>query len=130
MSELLVPPVASFRRLEHGSKAPANAPPTPPSYDFIHNLETVAHGVEGLKGASKVTKEKVVNLIRPVEPPVTYLEILKFIYWSLLVILTQAWRDGKARRLYVPLLKTDFMTHYFVRCIRGSLGFQEADALS
>ncbi|KAL8793355.1 MAG: hypothetical protein Q9195_004033 [Heterodermia aff. obscurata] len=76
MSGLLLPPTASFSRPKHGSKASAYAPPTPPSYDFIDKPESIAHAVDDLKVAAQVVKKKTVNLVRPVEPPVTYLEIL------------------------------------------------------
>lgn len=59
-----------------------------------------------------------VNLTKPTEPPVTYLEMLKFIWWSIMVILTQLWRDLTSGKFYKPLLSTDFMTHYFVSCLR------------
>ena len=58
-------------------------------------------------------KRSLVNLIKPVEPPVTYLEILKFVVWSITVVLTQLWSDVSSGKLYKPLLSTDFMTHYF-----------------
>lgn len=63
--------------------------------------------------AQPLEKRSLVNLIKPVEPPVTYLEILKFVVWSIIVVLTQLWRDVSSGKLYKPLLSTDFMTHYF-----------------
>ncbi|KAI4199277.1 MAG: hypothetical protein LQ350_004737 [Teloschistes chrysophthalmus] len=119
MSGLLMPPDALFARPRFGKKTITYDLPTPPAEradDVFDKPESMAHAVDDLKAVAKATNEKVVkavNLVKPVEPPVTYLEILKFIWWSLLVVLTQAWRDVKARKFYVPLLKTDFMTHYF-----------------
>lgn len=55
-----------------------------------------------------------VNLVKPAEPPVTYLEVLKFLVWGIMVVLTQLWRDLSSGTFYKPLLSTDFMTHYFV----------------
>ena len=59
-------------------------------------------------------KKHSVNLIKPVEPSVTYLEILKFVVWSMLVVVTQLCRDVASFKFYRPLLAPDFMTHYFV----------------
>lgn len=59
----------------------------------------------------------VVSFVKPVEPPVTYLEVLKFLVWSLMVVLTQLWRDLSSGTFYKPLLSTDFMTHYFVSAL-------------
>ena len=58
-----------------------------------------------------------VNLVKPAEPPVTYLEVLKFLVWSIMVVLIQLWRDLSSGTFYKPLLSTDFMTHYFVSAI-------------
>ena len=58
-----------------------------------------------------------VNLVKPAEPPVTYLEVLKFLVWSIMVVLIQLWRDLTSGTFYMPLLSTDFMTHYFVSAV-------------
>ncbi|KAI9715084.1 MAG: hypothetical protein M1812_006202 [Candelaria pacifica] len=58
-------------------------------------------------------KRPFVNLIKPAEPRVTWIETLRFIWWSILVILTQLWRDLSSGKFYKPLLSTDFMPHYF-----------------
>lgn len=122
MSGLLLPPDALIGRPKHGSRSLTFDLPTPPvelADDVIDKPESMAHAVDDLKAVAEVAKQKVVkavNLIKPVEPPVTYLETLKFIWWSILVVLTQLWRDVRSRRFYIPLLKTDFMTHYFVCC--------------
>lgn len=63
--------------------------------------------------AQPLVKRSLVNLIKPVEPPVTYLEILKFVVWSIVVVLTQLWNDVSSGKFYKPVLSTDFMTHYF-----------------
>lgn len=120
MSGLLLPPDELVARPQFESKAITYNPPIPSVGlvdDVFDKPVPMAHAVDDLKAVAKTTKQKVVkavNLVKPVEPPVTYLEIFKFIWWSLLVVLTQVWRDVKSRKLYVPLLKTDFMTHYFV----------------
>ncbi|KAI9695781.1 MAG: hypothetical protein M1836_006047 [Candelina mexicana] len=58
-------------------------------------------------------KRPFINLAKATEPRVTWLETLEFIWWSILVILTQLWRDLSSGKFYKPLLSTDFMTHYF-----------------
>ena len=64
-----------------------------------------------------------VNLVKPAEPPVTYLEFLKFFVWSIMVVITQLWRDLSSGKFYKPLLSTDFVTHYFVSVL---LPFQKS----
>lgn len=61
--------------------------------------------------------QAIVNLVKPAEPPVTYTEVLKFIWWSLMVIMSQLCKDISSGRIYKPLLRTDFTTHYFVSLI-------------
>ena len=59
-------------------------------------------------------KAAVVDLIKPVEPPVTYKEMFLFVVWSFVLVLKQVWRDVSSFDWYRPLLSNDFMTHYFV----------------
>ena len=63
-------------------------------------------------------KTAVVDLIKPVEPPVTYHEIFLFVVWSFVLVLKQVWRDISSFNWYRPLLSNDFMTHYFVSLLR------------
>ena len=55
-----------------------------------------------------------VKLTKPVEPLVTYSEMLRFVIWGIFVVLSQLWRDLSSAKFYRPLLSTDFMTHFFV----------------
>ena len=61
-----------------------------------------------------LTKGSVVNNIKDVETPVTYLEKLRCISWSAGIMISQLRRDLVAGRFFQPLLSTDFATHYFV----------------
>ncbi|KAL9590199.1 MAG: hypothetical protein Q9203_001011 [Teloschistes exilis] len=115
MSGLLMPPDALFARPRFGPKTITYDLPTPPAEladDVFDKPESMAHAVDDLKAAvAKATNQRVVkavNLVKPVEPPVTYLEIFKFIWWSLFVVLTQAWRDVKSRKFYyIPVGRRD-----------------------
>ena len=66
-----------------------------------------------------------VKLNKPVEPLVTYSEMLKFVIWGMVMVLTQLWRDLLSGRLYRPLLSTDFMTHFFVSCYKQSFHYPQ-----
>lgn len=61
-------------------------------------------------------KKTAVDLVKAVEPPVTWTEIFLFVVWMFSVFFQQVWRDIKAGTWYRPLLNSDFMTHYFVSC--------------
>ncbi|KAH8820193.1 pyridoxal phosphate-dependent transferase [Xylogone sp. PMI_703] len=59
------------------------------------------------------TAEKEVNLIRPPETTASYLEICRFLLWSIVLVLTQAWRDLMEGRPFKAILATDAWTHYY-----------------
>lgn len=67
----------------------------------------------GLK-ANEGKGDKTVNLVRPTEPPVTLLEKFLFYVWSVMLVLTQVWRDFTEKRPFRAVLKSDFTAHYFV----------------
>ena len=101
---------------EKGEPPATDASLTPPqSVDMPLAFETTSSGTL----TRQVPQESqlgqaIVNLVKPIEPPVTYTEILKFFWWSVMVILSQLWKDISSGRIYKPLLRTDFTTHYFV----------------
>lgn len=59
----------------------------------------------------------LIDLKPPSDPPVTYIEMLRFWLWVAGVVLTQAFRDLKMGRIYHPNLSTDLATHYFVSSV-------------
>jgi hypothetical protein len=61
----------------------------------------------------------VVHVDKPREPPVTYLEVLRFAVWGLSVALLQLWRDVTSSGWYHPVLSTDRKTHFFVRASKS-----------
>ena len=101
-NELAVPPNKIIAEALDVPMTPPNSAPISRSTSY----NTIFH-------AQPLVKKSLVNLIKPVEPPVTYLEILKFVVWSITVILMQLWSDVSSGKFYKPLLSTDFMTHYF-----------------
>jgi len=74
-----------------------------------HDFE--ASKMSDIPAAAKTT---VVNLVKAIEPPVTYTQIFLFVIWMFAVFFQQIWRDIKSLNWYRPLLSSDFMTHYFV----------------
>ena len=54
------------------------------------------------------------SIVRPREPEVTYLEIFRFAIWSIMLIITQTWRDFTEGRRFRPNLSSHSATHYFV----------------
>lgn len=64
--------------------------------------------------AQTVAAESEVDLARPVVPNVTYLEMIYFFIWSIMVVMTQAWRDFVERRPFQPTLATNSAVHYYV----------------
>jgi len=54
------------------------------------------------------------SIVRPREPEVTYLEIFRFAIWSIMLIITQTWRDFTEGRRFRPSLSSHSATHYFV----------------
>jgi hypothetical protein len=98
-------PISSIQLMREGLEIP----PTPPS-----SAPSRRPSQSGPSQAQLPIEQAVINLIKPVEPPVTYLEIFKFIWWSITVVVTQLWGDLKSGKFYKPLLSTDFATHYFV----------------
>lgn len=105
-------PTSSIDFMREGLEIPPSPPTSPPPPNSLR-MSMVA-GQSGPSPAQFPVEEAAVNLIKPVEPPVTYLEILKFIWWSVTVVVTQLWSDLKSGKFYKPLLSTDFATHYFV----------------
>ena len=98
--------------------------PTPPKTPEILSEEPLSsdastpaqHEFEA-SSISKVpaaAKKTTVNLVKAVEPPVTYTEIFLFVVWMFSLFFKQLWRDLLKWNWYKPLLASDFMTHYFV----------------
>lgn len=75
-------------------------------------------------------KKTAVNLVRAIEPPVTYTQIFLFVIWMFAVFFQQVWRDLKSMGWYRPLLSSDFMTHYFVSPSSGSWRFVQSQPIS
>lgn len=93
--------------------------PTPPPELEVWEEKTVAtpdvrNTVKALPNDHVPPRSRVVGLAQVVDPPVTWMETFRFALWSILLILTQAWRDFTSSTWHRPLLSTDFMTHYFV----------------
>lgn len=80
---------------------------------------TIQQKVETVK---KPTAESEVNLARPTAPTVTYLDIVRFVIWSIMVVITQAWRDFVERRPFRPTLASDSIAHYYVSHSMSSFG--------
>ena len=64
--------------------------------------------------AKTTAAESRLDLARPVSPNVTYFEILYFFLFSIILVITQAWRDFVERRPFRPTLATDLLVHYYV----------------
>lgn len=88
-------------------------PNTPPNSAPMSRLNSNSTPIQAQLPSGKA----FVNLVKPAEPPVTYLEVLKFLVWSIMVVLIQLRRDLSSGTFYKPLLSTDFMTHYFVSAV-------------
>ncbi|KAL4954542.1 a-oxoamine synthase fum8 [Aspergillus filifer] len=57
--------------------------------------------------------QKNVRTARPEDPTVTYLEMLRFFWFSTMVVLVQIWRDIKEGRRFRPILLTELISHYY-----------------
>lgn len=93
--------------------------PTPPPELEVLEEKTIAtpdvsNAVQALSDDHVPTRSHVVGLTQVVDPPVTWMETFRFAIWSIMLILTQAWRDFTSSTWQSPLLSTDFMAHYFV----------------
>lgn len=64
--------------------------------------------------ATPTVGESGLDLARPVASNVTYLDIFYFFLWSIILVITQAWRDFVERRPFRPTLATDLLVHYYV----------------
>ena len=98
---------------------PTPLPPTPPSSAPVSpalgsssDSQTRTSSIV-VKGGPSVARVSV-NLVKPVEPPVTWRQVIEFIIWGISVVLGQLWRDVISGMFYNPLLSSDFITHYFV----------------
>ena len=106
------PPKELAIATEEYEAKPLDTPLTPPGSAAMSRTST-----NSLPASRKLlTTNIAVKLTKPVEPLVTYSEMLKFVIWAIAIVLTQLWRDLLSGRLYKPLLSTDFMTHFFVSC--------------
>ncbi|KAI9817369.1 MAG: hypothetical protein M1832_004676 [Thelocarpon impressellum] len=54
-----------------------------------------------------------VDLVRPREPAITYAEIVRFLIWTIMVTIAQAWEDLKSFSFYRPVLSTHLSAHFF-----------------
>ena len=75
---------------------------------------TIPQKVETVETVETTTTESAVNLSRPTAPTVTYVDIVRFVIWSIMVVITQAWRDFVERRPFRPTLASDSVAHYYV----------------
>lgn len=68
--------------------------------------------------AINTASESDVDLVRPVVPSVTYLEMMHFFIWSIMLVISQAWRDFVEQRPFRPMLATESAVHYYVSLYR------------
>ncbi|KAL4941781.1 hypothetical protein BDV06DRAFT_222768 [Aspergillus oleicola] len=70
---------------------------------------------EPMRSATSVPipPRKDVKTARPKDPTVTYLEMLRFFWFSTMVVIVQIWRDLKEGRRFRPILLTELISHYY-----------------
>ena len=92
------------------------ADPDPKSGKLLtngHKANGHDHYVSKLELVKPEKVEKEVILTRREDPTVTYFEITKFVVWSIILVLTQMWRDWREGRPFRPTLATESWTHYY-----------------
>lgn len=83
---------------------------------FIIKRPDVQHTIKSnVEVAISTAAESEVDLARPVAPNVTYFEIIYFFIWSIMLVITQAWRDLVERRPFRSTLATESAVHYYVK---------------